>query len=66
VRSASTISAGLPAAWLPESAGRALHPEGTAVIPVEEPQATIVVAWRRGHRSPIAGRLLDFIRVSRA
>jgi DNA-binding transcriptional LysR family regulator len=59
------IVAGEAVALLPESAGRALHPDGTAVIPVEEPQATIAVAWRRGHRSPIVARFLDFVRAGR-
>jgi DNA-binding transcriptional LysR family regulator len=52
-------------ALLPESAGRALHPSGTAVIRVEEPRATLAVAWRRGNRSPIVGRFLDFVRAHR-
>jgi DNA-binding transcriptional LysR family regulator len=56
------IVAGEAVALLPESAGRALQPDGTAVIPVEEPRATIAVAWRRGNRSPIVGRFLDFVR----
>jgi LysR family transcriptional regulator, benzoate and cis,cis-muconate-responsive activator of ben and cat genes len=56
------IIAGEAVALLPESAGRALQPDGTAVIPVEEPRATIAVAWRSGNRSPIVGRLLDFVR----
>jgi DNA-binding transcriptional LysR family regulator len=60
------IVAGEAVALLPESAGRALQPDGTAVIPVEEPRATIAVAWRRGNRSPIVGRLLDFVRAERA
>lgn len=55
------IIAGEAVALLPESAGRALQPDGTAVIPVEEPQAAIAVAWRRGNRSPIVARFLDFV-----
>jgi hypothetical protein len=59
------ISAGDAVALLPESAGRALRPRGTAVIPVEEPRATLAVAWRRGNRSPIIARFLDFVRAQR-
>ena len=59
------IIAGDAVALLPESAGRALQPDGTAVIPVDEPQATIAVVWRRGHRSPIVSRFLDFVRAQR-
>jgi DNA-binding transcriptional LysR family regulator len=56
------IIAGEAVALLPEKAGRALQPSGTAVIPVEEPQALIAVAWRRGNRSPTVARFLDFLR----
>jgi DNA-binding transcriptional LysR family regulator len=56
------IIAGKAVALLPEAAGRALQPDGTAVIPLEEPRATIAVAWRRGNRSAIVGRFLDFVR----
>ena len=56
------IVAGEAVALLPEAAGRALQPSGTAVIRVEEPRATLVVAWRRGNRSPIVARFLDFLR----
>lgn len=59
------IVAGEAVALLPESAGRALQPSGTAVIRVEEPRATLAVAWRRGNRSPIVGRFLDFVRAHR-
>jgi DNA-binding transcriptional LysR family regulator len=59
------IVAGQAVALLPESAGRALHPSGTAFIRVEEPRATLAVAWRRGNRSPIVGRFLDFVRAHR-
>ncbi len=56
------IVAGEAVALLPESAGRALRPEGTSVVRVEEPQAAIAVAWRRGHRSSTVLRFLDFVR----
>jgi DNA-binding transcriptional LysR family regulator len=56
------IIAGEAVALLPEAAGRALQPAGTAVIPVEEPRATIAVAWRRGNRSPIVASFLEFVR----
>jgi DNA-binding transcriptional LysR family regulator len=59
------IVAGEAVALLPETAGRALQPSGTAVIRVEEPRAAIAVAWRRGNRSPIVGRFLDFVRAHR-
>jgi DNA-binding transcriptional LysR family regulator len=59
------IVGGQAVALLPESAGRALHPSGTAVVRVEEPRATLAVAWRRGNRSPIVGRFLDFVRAHR-
>jgi DNA-binding transcriptional LysR family regulator len=59
------IVAGEAVALLPETAGRALQPSGTAVVRVEEPRATIAVAWRRGNRSPIVGRFLDFVRAHR-
>ena len=58
------IVAGEAMALLPESAGRALRPDGTAVIPIEEPRATIVVAWRSGNRSPAVARFLDFVRAT--
>jgi DNA-binding transcriptional LysR family regulator len=60
------IVAGEAVALVPEAAARALQPSGTAVIPVEEPRATLAVAWRRGNRSPIVGRFLDFARAYRA
>jgi DNA-binding transcriptional LysR family regulator len=56
------IIAGKAVALMPEAAGRALRPSGTAVITVDEPRATIALAWRRGNRSPIVGRFLDFVR----
>jgi DNA-binding transcriptional LysR family regulator len=59
------IVAGEAVALLPETAGRALQPSGTAVIRVEEPRAAIAAAWRRGNRSPIVGRFLDFVRAHR-
>jgi DNA-binding transcriptional LysR family regulator len=59
------IAAGEAVAPLPESAGRALQPSGTAVVRVEEPRATLAVAWRRGNRSPIVDRFLDFVRAHR-
>jgi DNA-binding transcriptional LysR family regulator len=59
------IAAGEAVALLPESAGRALQPSGTAVVRVEEPRATLAVAWRRGNRSPIVDRFLDFVRAHR-
>jgi len=59
------IIAGEAVALLPESAGRALRPSGTAVVRVDEPRATLAVAWRRGNRSPIVDRFLDFVRVHR-
>ena len=59
------IIAGEAVALLPESAGRALRPSGTAVVRVEEPRAALAVAWRRGNRSPIVDRFLDFVRVHR-
>jgi DNA-binding transcriptional LysR family regulator len=59
------IIAGEAVALLPEAAGRALQPGGTAVIPVEEPRATIAVAWRRGNRSPIVAGFLEFVRARR-
>ena len=59
------IVAGEAVALLPEAAGRALQPSGTAVVRVEEPRATIAVAWRRGNRSPIVRRFLDFVRAHR-
>jgi DNA-binding transcriptional LysR family regulator len=59
------IIAGEAVALIPETAGRALQPSGTAVVPVEEPRATLAVAWRRGNRSSIVGRFLDFMRADR-
>jgi len=59
------IIAGEAVALLPESAGRALRPSGIAVVRVDEPRATLAVAWRRGNRSPIVDRFLDFVRVHR-
>jgi hypothetical protein len=56
------IIAGEAVALLPEAAGRALQPSGIAVVRVEEPRATIAVAWRCGNRSPIVRRFLEFVR----
>ena len=44
---------------------RELAPSGTAVVRVEEARASIAVAWRRGNRSPIVRRFLDFVRAHR-
>ena len=59
------IIAGEAVALVPETAARALQPSGTAVIPVEEPRAMLAVAWRRGNRSAIVARFLDFVRADR-
>jgi DNA-binding transcriptional LysR family regulator len=52
-------------ALMPESAARALQPDGAAAVRVREPRATLAITWRRGERSPILERFLDFVRLYR-
>jgi DNA-binding transcriptional LysR family regulator len=53
-------------ALMAEGTARAVKPEGTAAVPLEEPpQFALAMAWRCGNRSPIVHRFLTFIRAYR-
>jgi DNA-binding transcriptional LysR family regulator len=60
-----TIVDGDAVALMAEGAARVLKPDGAAVVRVQEPRVTLAVAWRRGNRSPILARFLDFARAYR-
>jgi DNA-binding transcriptional LysR family regulator len=60
-----TIVEGDAIALMAEGAARALQPPGTAVVRVREPRVTLAIAWRRGDRSSILGRFLQFARAYR-
>jgi LysR family transcriptional regulator, benzoate and cis,cis-muconate-responsive activator of ben and cat genes len=60
-----TIVDGDAVALMADGAARALQPPGTAVVRVQEPTVTLAIAWRRGDRSSILARFLEFARAYR-
>jgi DNA-binding transcriptional LysR family regulator len=60
-----TIVDGDAVALMAEGAALALQPPGTVVVRVQEPLVTLAIAWRRGDRSSILARFLEFARAYR-
>jgi DNA-binding transcriptional LysR family regulator len=52
-------------ALMAESAARSLQPDGTDVVLIQEPRATLALGWRRASRSALLERFLDFVRAYR-
>jgi DNA-binding transcriptional LysR family regulator len=60
------IRHGAAIALMAEQTARGICPAGVAVVPLRPPPASVLaVAWRRGDRSALLGRLLSFVRAYR-
>lgn len=60
------VISGEAVALMAEGAARAVEPEGTVAVRIEEPPPFLLaIAWRDGNGSPLLHRFLDFIRAYR-